>query len=327
MTEAKLDADNNYANVKAEALADMDAKIAYAQKVVDGTAGGFSAGATRIEGEDAVITLNGAEFTSKNNTFEINGLTITAKALSNGETVTLTTDNDYDAIYDTLKGFLKEYNSLIAEIDKRYNADSAKGFEPLSEEERDAMSEKEIEKYEEKIKDGSLRRDESLGAVRDILKSTMSKGFEVDGKTMYLSDFGINTMSYFEAADNEKGVYHIDGDEDDSVTSGKTDVLKSMIASDPETVVSFFTKLSKGLYSGLGKMMKSDDYSGYNKVYNDKQMQKEYDEYTKKIAEQEKKIVAYEDKYYKQFSAMEVAMAKMQSKTNAIAGLLGGGGM
>ena len=53
-------------------------------------------------------------------------------------------------------------------------------------------------------------------------------------------------------------------------------------------------------------------------------MQKEYDEYTSKIAEQEKKITAAEDKYYKQFAAMETALAKLESKSNAIAGLLGG---
>ena len=35
---------------------------------------------TKIDGQDAEITLNGAKFTSSSNTFEINGLTITANA-------------------------------------------------------------------------------------------------------------------------------------------------------------------------------------------------------------------------------------------------------
>lgn len=315
--EAKLENDN--ADIKASVEADIDAKIAYAQQVVNGT------GATRIKGQDAEITLNDAVFTSKSNTFEINGLTITAKAeTKEGEVVTLTTANDYDAIYDTIKNFLKEYNELINEMDKLYNADSAKGYEPLTDDEKEAMSESEIEKWEEKIKDSILRRDSTLSEVSGLLTSAMSAGYEVNGKTMYLTHFGINTLGYFTSADNEKHAYHIDGDPDDSNTSGNADVLKSMIANEPETVISFFTQLSKALYANLGEKMKSSDYSSYNKVYNDKQMEQEYKSYTEKIAEQEEKITAAEDRYYEKFSAMETALAKLESKTNAISGLLGG---
>ena len=65
----------------------------------------------------------------------------------------------------------------------------------------------------------------------------MSAGVVVNGKTMYLSDFGINTLGYFEAADNEKNAYHIDGDEDDEFTSANADKLKGMISNDPDTVI------------------------------------------------------------------------------------------
>ena len=97
-----------------------------------------------------------------------------------------------------------------------------------------------------------------------------------------------------------------------------------MIANEPETVISFFTQLTNELYSQLGEKMKSDDYSSFNKVYNDKQMTSDYESYKTKIAEQEEKITEAEDKYYKQFSAMETALAKIQSKESALSGLLGG---
>ena len=64
---------------------------------------------------------------------------------------------------------------------------------------------------------------------------------------LHLSDFGINTLGYFNAPDNEKNAYHIDGDPDDTNTSGNGDKLKTAIANDPERVVSFFTQLSKNL--------------------------------------------------------------------------------
>lgn len=321
--EAKLENDN--AQIKASVAADIDAKISYAQKVVNGQVSGFSTNATKIKGEDAVIDLNGATFTSTTNNFEINGLTIvTKKETAAGEVVTLTTANDYDAVYSTIKNFLTEYNTLINEMDKLYNAESASGYEPLSDEEKESMSESEIEKWEQKVKDAVLRRDSTLSEVTSIFTSTMMAGYEVNGKTMYLSNFGINTLGYFTSADNERHAYHIDGDPDDANTSGNSDILKTMIANEPNTVISFFTQLSQALYSKIGEKMKSNDYSSYNKVYNDKQMEEEYKSYTEKIAEQEEKITAAEDKYYSQFSAMETALAKLQSKSSAVTALLGG---
>lgn len=325
LTAAKDKIANDNAKIRESVTADVEAKITYAQQVVGSNFAGTSAGATRIEGEDATITLNEATFVSSSNTFEINGLTITAtKETKDDEVVTITTADDYDAIYDTIKNFLKEYNTLINEMDKLYNAESAKGYEPLTDEEKEELSDNEIEKWEQKIKDSILRRDSSVSEISSLMKNAMMKGYEVDGQTMYLSSFGINTLGYFTSADNEKSAYHIDGDPDDENTMGNTDILKSMIANDPEKVISFFTQLSRELYSQLGTKMKSDDYSSFNKVYNDKQMKSDYDNYTKKIAEQEEKITAAEDKYYKQFSAMETALAKIQSKETALSGLFGG---
>lgn len=118
--------------------------VQYAAKVIaDGSASG---GATKVSGQDAEIVLNGATFTGNTNVFEINGLTFTAlSTTAAGEEITVTTEDDVDGIYDMVKGFLKEYNTLINEMDKLYNADSAKGYEPLTDDEKDAMSDTEVE--------------------------------------------------------------------------------------------------------------------------------------------------------------------------------------
>ncbi len=281
------------------------------------------AGAKKIDGQDAVITLNDVEYKSSNNVFDINGLTITAR--KEGE-VSISTETDTDGIYDMLKNFLKEYNSVINEIDKLYNAGSAKGYEPLTDEEKEAMTETQIEEWEQKIKDSLLRRDSNLSSVGTALKQVMSSGIEVNGKKMFLSDFGINTLGYFEASANERNAYHINGDADDENTSGKADMLRSMISTDPDTVVAFFSKLSQNLYGKMSDMSKSvDGYRTYGSFYDDKKMKSDYDGYTTKIKDLEQKLTDYEDKWYKKFSAMETAMAKMQSNANAITGLLGGG--
>ena len=331
-TEAELEKTKSYINDDNTASTELTKevsdwlgeKITQANAVVGGSKTG-SADATKVPGQNAEIHLNGAKFTSTGNTFEINGLTITCNAETNGEEVTLTTQDDTSGIYDMIKNFIKEYSSLINEMDKLYNADAAKGYEPLTDDEKDAMSEKEVEKWEEKIKDSLLRRDSTLNTVSSAFREIMSSGFTVGGKTMYLSDFGIETLGYFEAEDNERNAYHIYGDEDDSAVSGKTNELKSMISTDPDAVMDFFTQLTKKLYEKTTSLMASvKDYSSAYTVYEDKKMKSDYDDYTKKIAELEKKLTEYEDKWYKKFSAMETAMAKMQSNASAITGLLGG---
>ena len=281
--------------------------------------------ATKVKAEDAIIKLNDAEFKSDKNVFEINGLTITAlNETKDGEKVTLTTQTDTDGVYDLVKNFLKEYNSIINEMDKLYNAEDSK-LQPLTDDEKAALSDKEVEEWEKKLKDSALRKDESVSSVASALKMVMSSGISIGGKTMHLSDFGIATLGYFNAPDNEKNAYHIDGDADDSDTSGKADRLKSMIANDPDTVISFFTKLSQNLYGKMSDMSKSvDGYRSFGNFYDDKKVKEEYTSYNSKIAELEKKLNEYEDKWYKKFSKMETAMAKMQSKTTALTNMLGG---
>lgn len=281
-------------------------------------------GAVRIVGVDASITLNGADYTSNTNSFSINGLTVQATAVTEpGEEITITTDQDTQGIYDMVKNFFKEYNTLINEMDSLFNASSSKGYEPLTDEEKEGMSESEIEKWEKKIKDSLLRRDDTLDSVATAMKSAMNATFKINGKDYSLSSFGIRTLGYFASADNEKSAYHIDGDNDDAATSGNADKLMKAIASDAGTVAEFFNKLSENLYTQLSNKMKSSSVSSAYTVYNDKKMQREYDEYDDIIEKWEEKIERYEEKYVKQFSAMESALARLNSQQSQLGSMLG----
>ena len=278
--------------------------------------------AHKVDASDAVIELNGVTYKSENNTFEINGLTITAK--EKADNMSVTTQADTSGIFDMVKNFFKGYNELINEMDKLYNADSSKGYEPLTDEEKDALSDSEVEKWETKIKDSILRKDSTLNGVASAMKEVMSKGVEVGGKTLYLFDFGIDTLGYFNAPDNERNAYHIDGDSDDSNTSRNENKLMAAIMADPDKVTSFFTGLANNLSQTLFDKMKGiDGVSSAFCVYEDKLLQEEYDDYTEKIAQQQKRVDAFMDKYYAKFSAMETALAKLESKSNAVAQLLG----
>lgn len=279
--------------------------------------------ATKQDASNAQIILNGALFEGESNDFSINGLNITATGVSNGQ-MTITTSTDVDGVYDMMKSFFKEYNELMNSMEAAYNAPASKGYEPLTDDEKEAMSEKEIEKWEAKIKDSILRRDETLRSVMSNMSMNMAKVFEVNGSKYSLASFGIKTAGYFNAAENESYAYHIDHDEDDAVSSGNDDKLRKMISEDPDGVASFFTQLANTVYDGLHEKMQATTSSSIYKVYNDKQMQAEYDEYTKTIKKWEEKLQAMEDAYYKKFAAMETALGKLQSQTNSLSSLFGG---
>lgn len=321
----------NLANAESIAENEMNSRIAAA---VAAQTADYSSGAVKITGQDSVIELNGAEFTSSTNSFSINGLNITAQEESayttdaNGdkkyETTTITTSADNQAVYDTIKKFIKEYNALIKEMDTLYNADNAKGYEPLSDEEQDVMTDTQIEKWEKKVKDSLLRRDSTLGDVSSALKIAMNSVYEINGTKYNLATFGISTGGYFTSDKNERGCYHIDGDSEDTSTANNEDKLLKALSNDPEGVVSFFQSLANTVYDTIGSKMKSITgvRSAY-KVYNDKTLDKEVDDYEDKIKKLEAKIAKEEEKYYSQFSAMEVALQKLQQNTSSLAGLLG----
>lgn len=308
------------------ALAEFVGKVQSAHEIVDKGSSLTNSGAKKIDGCDSEIKLNGITYTSSLNTYSINGLSITAmQATGDGDTnaITVTTATDTQAIYDKIKSFLTQYNSLINEMTSLYNADTAKGYEPLTDDEKSAMSDSEVEKWEEKIKSSLLRRDDSLESVMNLMTNAMSQPVTIDGKKYYLSSFGIKTLGFLNAPENQQNAYHIDGDEDDTATSGNEDKLMAMINSDPDTVVSFMQQLTTNLYDAIGTKMKSSTLSSIYKVYNDKEMASEYSDYTTTIKKWEQKLQDQEDAYYKKFSAMETALSKLQSQTSSLSNLFG----
>ena len=318
----KAEVDSETATIKSNSDAAIKSKVDYSVDMLNKIQNGSltsSKDAARVTGKDATIILNKATYTSNTNNFAINGLTITAEAKTDGE-ITITTNTDTDAVYDSIKDFFKEYNTLIKSMDEAYNASSSKGYEPLTSDEKEAMTEDEVKEWEKKIKDSLLRKDATLGSASSSMKTLMAQSFEINGKKYSLATFGIKTQGYFDAADNEKGVYHIDGDKDDDVSSGNDDKLRAAIANDPETVISFFSQLATSVYNDLSKKMASSSVSSAYTLYNDKQMTKEYTSYTSKISDKEDEITKWEDYYYKKFSSMESALAKLNQTQSSLAG-------
>lgn len=136
-------------------------------------------GASIVDAQDSEIELNEATFTSSNNKYSINGLTIDCLAETGNSEISITTSVDTQGMYDQIKDIFSQYNSLMKEMYTLYNADSAKGYEPLTDEEKDSMSDSEVEKWEEKIKSALLRRDNTLDSVMSTMKNAMTMSYYI----------------------------------------------------------------------------------------------------------------------------------------------------
>lgn len=295
-----------------------DGKVGYVPKQ-----GILSEGASRVDAQDAIIYLNGAQFKSDTNTFNVNGLSIQATATTGEDEVTITTATDTQGLYDKIKDFINEYNAIINEMSALYSAPSAKGYEPLMSEEKQALSDSEVADWEKKVKDSLLRRDSNLSTLISVMTSSMSSTVNVNGKKYSLASLGIKTESYFSSTAATRNMYHIDGDEDDDTTSANENKLMAMLNSDPDTVIGIMRGLTDKLSENLGKQMRSSTLRSFQSIYNDKAMSVSYSDYTKKISAWEEKVTKIEDDYYKKFAAMEQALGKLQSQQSAFAGLLG----
>lgn len=291
---------------------------------IDGSAVKESADGTGmvvIEAADSIVQVNGATLTSSNTTLDVNGLSLNLVSASDRE-VKVTVSNDSTAVYDAIKDFVEQYNSALSEMNKYYYADSSRGYDPLTDDQKEAMSDEEVEKWETKIKDSLLRRDSTLSGILETFRTSLT-GITVkasDGKTYSLANLGITTGKDYK----EYGLLHIKGDEDDADYADSENTLQSMINSDPDIVMEVMSGIVSNLYNNINKKISTTTtMKSALSFYNDKEMTKQMTQYKKDIKSWETKLSDMEDRYYKQFSAMETALSKLQSQQNSLASYLG----
>jgi flagellar hook-associated protein 2 len=273
---------------------------------------------TFVSAKNAEFEYNGAAMTSSTNSVTANGLTFNLLGTTGTGSVNINVSGNTKAVYESVKSFVKEYNELITEMNKLFEASSAKGFEPLTDEQKEAMSEDQIDKWESKIKDSLLRRDNALGSLISTMRSSLSQSIIFEGKGYSLSTFGIRTANY-----TEKGLLHIDGDEEDSSVAAQDNKLMQALEDNPKAVMETLNTLAGKLYTSFSENIKSTSLRSALTFYNDKEIKKQIDDYEDDLKKLEIKLSDIENRYYKQFSAMEKAMSKMNSQSNYLASMLG----
>lgn len=284
------------------------------------TALGFSS-TNRVgtEGQDASFIYNGTALTSASNEITVNGLSLVIRGEGKS---TISVTQDIDGVYNAVKNFITKYNELVEEINTKLGAPSARKFQPLTSDEKLAMSENEITEWENTIKTSILRNDDILTnitrSMRNIL--TLNEGVDTsDFSFKGLSNLGIVTGAY-----TEGGILHIEGDEDSSLYGHKENKLRKAIEENPDGVMELLTSLGNALYSDMFDKMSSTELSSALTFYNDKLIDEKVSDYEKRLSDLEDRLVRMEERYYKQFTAMEKAIQQANSTANWFAQQLGG---
>ncbi|MEK6268254.1 MAG: flagellar filament capping protein FliD [Planococcus sp. (in: firmicutes)] len=274
------------------------------------TADGATDGAIKFDG----ITVNEL----KTNQTTVNGLTI--NLLQAGSVATVNVQSNPEKPLAMIKDFVNKYNETIDTLQKQIIEKRYPDFQPLSDEQKKELTETEIELWEEKARSGLLRNDPIMkSALQDLRRAFMDKVSGLpDGNLNHLSQIGINTGSY-----TEGGKLFIDDKK-----------LTEALANKPEEVMALFTTrdaagngVGARVYDTLNSIvtkLSAKAGSSSSSVDNSTLSQK-LKRMDTEISRWQDRLTSIEDRYWKQFTAMEKALSKMNSQSTWMQQSLFGG--
>ncbi|WP_163117116.1 flagellar hook-associated protein 2 [Bacillus sp. FSL K6-1560] len=273
------------------------------------------------EGTNAKVTINGFEMEKLTNNFTVNGVTYSIKNTTAATgPVTTSVSTDVDGIYNQIKEFVDKYNEMVDSLNEKLKEEKYRDYTPLTSEQKEAMSDKEVELWEEKAKSGLLRNDSSISTGTNQMRTDFYTQVNADGKTYQLTEFGITTSSAYQM----RG--HLEINEDK---------LKAKIQEDPQSVAALFTSGSnssaysdKGVMKRIGDTLKSTVKSIEAKAgnstmgTNDYSIGKNLNTISTDITKMQDRLTTIENRYYTKFSAMDSAIQKMNEQASYLSQLL-----
>lgn len=282
---------------------------------------------TGVKGQNAKIKLNGAPadpdyYEYSSNTVDVLGMTLN---LSGTGSTTVTVTQDTDAVFDSIVRFINTYNETAKAIADELYEERYSDYLPLTDEQREQLTDSQIEKWEEKARSGLLRRDPLLTNILNKLRMTMSAVVPgVDSTEGYdrLADIGIKTTQNYMSPELV-------------IDEGK---LREALQNDLEGVMSLFTK-SADDYSQMGIAQRVyEDAKGGNELLIEKAgsdsdfslvdnsfIGKEIKGIDEEIEKWEDRLQQIEDRYWRQFTAMEKAIQQMNQQSMWLMQQFGGG--
>ena len=257
------------------------------------------------------------------NTFTMAGVTYTLKGVG---TTNIDVVSDVDKAVENAKAFVDKYNSVLADVIAKYketrpkqSSSTRNGFdyyEPLTDEQREAMSDDQIKAWESKAKTGMLSRSPILATILDQMRTAISQPITgVSGDYKSAASIGITTGEGWESY-KDGGKLYLDESK-----------LREALAADPDALKTVFgTTGSTTAAQGIAVRVKSVMDAGKTRISQEAGLAgsdistgylgDRINEYSSQIYKLTLKMNDEEDRYYNQFSAMETALQKLSAQSS-----------
>ncbi|NLB78994.1 MAG: flagellar filament capping protein FliD [Clostridiaceae bacterium] len=289
------------------------------------------------QGKDAMVSINGEDLVRSTNNFTVNGITYNLhkahEAESTGDTITVAQDTQ--SAIDNIKSFIEEYNKLIDNINGKTSEKYNRSYQPLTDAQRDAMEEKEIEKWEEQAKTGLLRNDSMLQSLTLSMRTALYE--KVEGVGISLRDIGIESKSYA-----DKGKLYLDEDKLKNALLSKPDEVAKLIngvsaenpsysrtasaeqRADRYNKSGVFQRLSDIIENHVSTLRDTDGRKGIllekagieGDLSSTKNLiSQQLDDFDDRINNMLDKLTRKEENYFKKFSALETMLAQMNQQS------------
>ncbi|MFB5660934.1 flagellar filament capping protein FliD [Alteribacillus sp. HJP-4] len=279
-------------------------------------------------GRNARFTVNGLETERTSNTFTLNGMTLTLKETFSAEegAVTIGSSIDTDKIYDTITGFVNEYNELLDKINEKLTETRFRDYPPLTGEQRGELSDREAEMWDEKAQSGLLRNDRMISGFTNTFRTDLYGAVGNGSAYNQLTTIGISTTRNY----NDRGRLEFDETK-----------LRAAIEQDPDGVFELFAAdgasssekgIARRLRDSLDQAINSlaERAGGFKGKLQNHQftLGRDMNNLDNQITNFERRLSETEERYWRQFTAMEKAMAQANEQANMFySQMFGGGGL
>ena len=296
-------------------------------------------GVATVAGQNAKITVDGVEIYHNDNTYEIDGMKLDFSDVdpTDGEVITVGVAKDYDDIKQVIKDFVTDYNKMIDEIsDYTYTSrptdKDGNFYDPLTDETREDMDDKDIEKWETLAKKGLLYHDSTVMTVMNRIRSALTSMVTTeDGKKFGLYSMGVKTASYLNSSlvDVQLGKLTIDEDALDKAFEEHADDIVKLFT-DPNEGVMAKTKNAidnavKETGTSQGTLIrKAGTEKGTSAKTN--AIYKEMERINKRIEQLQKRYDQKEEYWWKVFTNLEKMQAQFDSQQSYLSQFTANGG-
>ncbi|WP_462410723.1 flagellar filament capping protein FliD [Neobacillus sp. Marseille-QA0830] len=265
-------------------------------------------------GLNADIVFNGNEITNLSaNTATIMGTNFTFKNITIGAS-TVTVSQNPDEVIKNIKDFVDQYNSLLDKLNTAIEEPVYRDYQPLLDEQRTEMSEKQVELWETKAKSGLLRSDRILTDVVNKIRGAMTSIVDNGSSTYHsLASIGISSNSY-----QDKGKLYVDETKLRQAIQEDPDAVEKLFSQLGDTdkgTNGFINQLSDIFQNGIKDLTSKAGYTG-NSLYDQSVIGKLLTNIQNDISTQNDRLSKKEDQYYSKFSAMEQAISQFNSQSS-----------